>query len=443
MTAIVRKLAKRLARNDLAQNAAALYSVQFVRKLLPLVIVPYLARVLGPAGWGMVAFMQSLAEFVVLGIEFGFNLSATREIARNRQSKEVCGEIMAGVLGAQVVLAVVGITAATVLSFFIPLLRDNPRLVASGMFYGLAQGFMPLWFFQGLERMRLAATLEVCGRIIGLLAVFVFVRSPQDTWVALAIQGVAPAVTTCAGLFLAYRTIPCRLPGYLLVRGALARGWPLFVFRSAESLYGVANAFILGLFAEPAKVGYFASAEKISRAVFGLLNPIRETLYPRLSNLALHSPVRAARLARAGAAVMISGGLLFSAAVYAFAPQLIGLLMGQAFGPAITVLRILSVLPLVLAVTHSAGLQWLLPFGRDAVVNRIVMAAGGLNLVLAVILAPRLAHIGMAVSVLSAEVFVCLSMLRAVVKSPVPRDRVARRAYEPIADQVSADDFAS
>jgi PST family polysaccharide transporter len=240
-------------------------------------------------------------------------------------------------------------------------------------------------------------------------------------------------------LFLAYRTIPCRMPAYRLVRGALARGWPLFVFRSAESLYGVANAFILGLFAAPAQVGYFASAEKISRATFGLLNPIRETLYPRLSNLAHHSPERAASLARTGAAVMISSGLIFSLAVYWFAPQLIGVLMGQAFGPAITVLRILSVLPLVLAVTHSAGLQWLLPFGRDAEVNRIVVAAGVLNLVLAVTLAPRFTQVGMACSVLCAEVFVCVSMLRVTLKSPLPPAPLEDPAYE----QLPLDDFAS
>jgi PST family polysaccharide transporter len=435
----VKQLAQRLVQSELAQNAAALYGVQFVRKLLPLLIVPYLARVLGPAGWGLVAFMQSLAEIVVLGIEFGFNLSATREIARHRESKETCGEIMAGVLGAQAVLALVGISAAAAISSLIPVLRENPWLVAAGLFYAIAQGFIPLWFFQGLERMRLAAMLEIAGRTAGLLAVFVFVRSAQDTWVALAIQGVAPAITTCAGLCLAYRAIPCRTPTYWLVRGALARGWPLFVFRSAESLYGVANAFILGLFAAPAQVGYFASAEKISRATFGLLNPIRETLYPRISNLAHHSPERAATLARTGGAIMVGSGLMFSMAVYGFAPQLIGLLMGQAFGPAITVLRILSALPLVLAVTHSVGLQWLLPFGRDAEVNRIVVAAGVLNLVLAMILAPHFTEVGMACSVLSAEVFVCVSMLRATLKSPLP----AAPVEDPVYEQLPVDDFAS
>jgi PST family polysaccharide transporter len=59
----------------------------------------------------------------------------------------------------------------------------------------------------------------------------------------------------------------------------------MLVFRSGESLYGVGNAFLLGLFAPPTLVGYFASAEKLSRAAFGLLNPIRETLYPRISRI--------------------------------------------------------------------------------------------------------------------------------------------------------------
>src|SRR5262249_107653 len=163
-------------------------------------------------------------------------------------------------------------------------LRANPRLVAAGLFYALSQGLMPLWFFQGLERMRLGAILEVSGRTAGLASVFLFVRSPEDTWITLFTQGIAPAITSAARWIVAFRAIRFRFPAWCLVRGSLHRGWRLFVYRGAESLYGVGNAFLLGLFAAPAEVGYFASAEKISRAIYGLLNPIRDALYPRLSH---------------------------------------------------------------------------------------------------------------------------------------------------------------
>src|SRR5579859_218656 len=109
---------------------------------------------------------------------------------------------------------------------------------------------------------------------------------------------------------------------------------------------------------------------------------------------------------------MGAGGILLGVSVFAFAPLLIRLLMGQAFEPAVAVLRILSILPILLSMTHSVGLQWLLPLGRDSDVNRVILTAGALNVVLATILAPRFFHIGMAWSVVCAEAFVCLSLVR-------------------------------
>ncbi|MEO8662118.1 MAG: oligosaccharide flippase family protein, partial [Bryobacteraceae bacterium] len=271
-----RNLTARALRNDLVHNAAALYGVQVCRKVLPLITMPYLARVLGPAVWGTVAFVSSLGEFVVLVIEFGFNLSATRQIAQDRFSPEKCGRIMAGVLGAQVALGTLCLTVAWLVSWYIPILRDNRPLLWAGLFYGLFQGMNPLWFFQGLERLRLAATLEITGKVIGLIGIFVVVKSPDNAWEALLLQGVPPLLSTVIGLFLAFREFPFVMPTPTLVKGALTSGWRLFVFRSGESLYGVGNAFILGLFAPIASVGYFAVGEKISKAVFGLLNPVRE-----------------------------------------------------------------------------------------------------------------------------------------------------------------------
>lgn len=413
----MKQLAARLASSTLVQNAAALYGAQIGRKLLPLLIIPYLAHTLGPTGWGLVAFAQSLGEFVVLGIEFGFALSATRAIARNRESAAACGHIATGVIGAQLLLAAVGLSLAVLVAQWVPILREHPKLLAAALFYAVAQGMTPMWLFQGLERMRLAVTLEITGRLFGLALLFLFVHAPEDSWKALLIQGVAPAVGTVAGFAILSRELPWSCPRWSSTRDALIEGWPMFVFRGGESLYGVGNAFLLGLFATQAEVGYFASAEKIGKAAFGLLNPIREALYPRLSSMVQASRQSAARLARIGIVVMVAGGFLLGLFLYAAAPLLIGMLMGQAFAPAVNVLRILAVLPLLLSVTYSVGLQWLLPLGRDSAVNHIILAAGCLNLVLAAGLAPSLRHIGMALAIVSAELFVAVAMVRVVLTS--------------------------
>ncbi|MGA8595671.1 MAG: flippase [Bryobacteraceae bacterium] len=413
----LRNGSKKIGRSPIAHNAAALYGVQICRKVFPLVSVPYLARTLHAEGWGTVAFVLSLGEIGALLIEFGFNLSATREMSQNRHSKEACASIMSGVLGAQAVLSVISILFAMIVSLHVVILRSHPEMIAAGILYSLAQGCTPLWFFQGLERLRLAAGLEIAAKSAALAGIFVFVHRPEDGFKVIALQALAAAVSTSIGIALAIREFSWRYPRPTEVIEALRKGWPMFVFRSAESLYGVGNSFVLGLFAGPEAVGYFAVAEKISKAIFGLLNPIREALYPRLSYLAASAREQAAKLARTGIALMTAAGAFLSCILFLSAPQLIRLLAGPGFGRAVPVLRILAALPLILSVTYSVGLQWLLPLGRDGIVNRIILCGGVLNITLAFLLAPHFAEVGMAGSVLSAELLVCFSMVWTVCRT--------------------------
>jgi len=418
-----RKLSRLLRTNRLVHNVVALYGVQFGRKIIPLVTIPYLARVLGAAGWGKVAFVTAIGEFMVILIEFGFNLSATREVARHRDCPQTCGEVMSGVLGAQVMLAALAIAAAVVCARFIPLLRDNPALFGAGLGYGVAQGFAPLWFFQGLEKLRLSSAIEITGKLAAVCGMFLFVHGIGDEWKWMALCAVAPALTTIAGFALAFRTMPMRLPTRAMVSRALHMGWPMFLFRSAESLYGVGNVLLLGLFAPPEIVGYFASAEKISKAVYGLMNPVRDAIYPRLSHLAKSGYEAAANLARLSASIMVAGGVLLGTLLFLTAPLLIKLLLGASYEPAVLVLRIFSCLPVLLAITNSAGMQWLLPFGQDGKINRIILSGGVVNVCLSLFLAPRYLHLGMAVSVVCSELYVCAAMAAAAYKLLPARNR--------------------
>lgn len=413
----LRTRAKRLRQDPVARNSAALYAVQFCRKLFPLFTVPYLTRMLNPGGWGTVAFALSMADILSLVIEFGFNLSATREVSRQRLCPTNCRDVMAGVLGAQTLLSLMAVGLAAAAAPHIPLLHDQPKLVIAGLIYAVFQGCTPLWFFQGLERLRLAASLEIAAKSAALCGVFLFVRFPQDGWKVVLLQALAAGVSTVAGIGLAIRSFGFRFPDYSSIRDALQRGWPMFVFRSAESLYGIGNTFLLGLFAPAAIVGYFATAEKITKAMFGLLNPIRDSLYPRLSYLAASSEQAAARLARRAIALMVSAGLFLTTILFVMSPWLIRLLAGPNFAAAVPVLRLYSILPLILSITYSVGLQWLLPIGRDRAVNRIILGGGCLNLILSFVLAPRFGAMGMATSVLLSELYVCANLVWVVWRS--------------------------
>jgi len=417
--------------HTLVQNALSLYGVQIASYVVPLATIPYLARVLGAAGWGTLAFAQSFGFYVALIGEYGFGYSATRAIAQAREDREKLAEIVAGVQGAKALLALASLGVAAVAYLCVPVFREHPALLWSALFWALAFGFNMMWFFQGFERMHYVAILDVGSKILATIGVFFLVRRPDDAWRVLAIQGAGLFCSFVVGVALAYRMVAFRLPSVNSVKTAMRMGWSMFLFRNSVSLYTTGNAFILGLFVSPQIVGYYAGAEKVSKAFVGLLNPITQTLYPRLSHLAHHARDRAVTLAKIGFWIMSGGGVCLGVLIFVSAPLVLRVALGPGFGPAVPVLRVLALLAPLISLNNVFGIQWMLPLGKDRAFNRIILLAGILNIILASLLAPAFAAMGMAWSVVTAEFFVVVSIyayLRWRKLDPISGYRVAPNA---------------
>lgn len=398
-------------RSGFVENLAALYGVQAASYLLPLVTVPYLARVLGPAPLGVVAMAQALALYVTLIVEFGFHLSATREVARGRDDPRRLADLLAWVPGARVVVSLALLPVPLLVARFVGPLADAPGLVWAAYLAGVAQGLAPAWFFQGMERMRQIALMDAGARLCATVGIFLLVRTPRDASLVLWLQAAGGALATAWGFVVAAGEVRMRVPSPADAWAGLRLGWSMFVYRTAVSLYTAGNAFILGLLVPPSLVGYYAGAEKIVRALQGLLSPLSQTLYPRVSFLARRSRDDAARLALAALAAMSALGSALGLAAFGGAPVLVAVLLGDRFAPAVPVLRLLAaILPLV-AASNVLGIQWMLPLGLDRPFTRIIVAAGAVNVGLAVVLAPRGGALGMAAAVVASEVLVTVAML--------------------------------
>jgi PST family polysaccharide transporter len=395
---------------NLARNVASLYGVQFTNYILPLITIPYLTRVLGPGVWGLVAFAQAFGAYAGIGIEYGFHLSATRAVAASRESKAELANLVAGVMGAKLLLAMGAAALALLIKPWVPLFHDHPAYLWAAVFWAAAQSLSMLWYYQGVERMRPIAVLDIVGRTAATAAIFILVRRPEDGWRVLALQGCGAIFSFAVAAAVVYREIPLRLPTWRLTRNALKMGWSMFLFRSSMSLYGAGNSFILGLLAAPEAVGFYAGAEKLARALMGLLVPVHQGLYPRLSHMVRHDRPQAFRLARFSVIVMTSTGMMLSLAAFLSAPWAIPFILGKSFGASVPVLEVMAPLPLLDAVGTMLGVLWMVPLGLDRQFNKIVFVGGALNVALAIALAPRFAQIGMAAAVVSTEAFVVLSL---------------------------------
>lgn len=393
------------------ESLASLYGVHAFNYLIPLFTLPYLARVLGPAEWGALAFADAYGRFVALVVEYGFGLSATREVARIRNDPRERSRHLSGVFGGQLLLGAAALVVTLALARVMSVFATHSRLLPGALFLAISQGASPMWYFQGIERVKLMGLLWIAGRIAGAAGLFLLVRSAGDAWLALFIQGTAPFLAVTAGLVIAYRDTPFSWPSFTLGWKALHAGGSIFIFRAGVNLYSTANVLLLGILAPPVVVAWFAGAEKIARAAVGAAGPITQAFYPRINHLLATDRNRAAQVAQTSLWLMMGMGVGTGLLLLFGAPLLVKLLLGDGYAPSIPVLRLLALLPPLIAVSNVFGCQWMLALRLEHALNRIILCAGLLNVALSMVLGNWYRQMGVATSLVLAEAFIAVGTI--------------------------------
>ena len=390
-------------------NFGALLGGHALGIIVPLFTIPYLARVLRPEGWAPVLIAQALASWMILLLEYGFDLSATRAVAHARAGDSEIAHIVWGVQGAKLLLVPVALALLALMYVVLPSLESTRQLALWTCLYALLRGMNPMWFFQGLERVRGAVAIDSGSKVAGAIGVFVFVHAPNDGWKVLALQ----AAFACVSLtLLTVRLGKLVKPSWSLAasRQALHASWPLFAFRASSTLYMQANTVMLGVFATPLAVAAYGGAERIVRAAINLLEPVTRLLLPRISFLSASNPREAALLLRRAFLILGLGSATGAMIMSLGAPLLVRVLLGNGYESAVPVLRWLVLLLPIITVATVLGNFWALPLKRDRALLVVTLGAGVTNLLLAYLLLPTLAAMGMTAAVLCAELLVMLSL---------------------------------
>ena len=393
-------------RSSLLRNASVLFAGQALGLVVPLLTVPYLARVLGPAGWGPVLAAQALGNWLLLILEFGFELSGTRAVARARVAPQSMADVVHGVQSAKILL-VAGASAVLVAAMVAsPALRQNTVLVLWTFAFAILRGLSPIWFYQGIERVRGAVTVDTVSRVAASLGVFLVVRGPGDGWWVLALQAIFAGVSLAVLTAWLARDVALRTPTVEAAVRTLREGSSIFACRAWSGLYIQGNTLILSALAGPAIVGFFGGAERLVRAAINLFQPLTQAFLPRVSYLHAADPPAARRTIRRALVGVGLLGAAMGAVAFAGAPLLVHVLLGRAYEQSIPVLRSMAFLPFLVAVNTVLGLYWALPFGHERSFLASIVAAGLTNVALALVLVPRLGATGMALSAVAAEVAV-------------------------------------
>ncbi len=403
-------------RRLLVENIVSLGALQALNYAAPLITLPYLVHVLQPAHFGLLSFAQGIVIYFDLFTDFGFNFSQSRAIAACRHRPEALSRVFWSTIYAKALLMCTSAVAMTLLVAFTPKLRATPQLFAVNFLYVVGTTFFPIWLFQGLERMKLAATLFGSARLLTIPALFLFVRHPQDYVVAGAIQASVELTASVFAwpLILGQMRLRWSSPRVAEIRYTLERAWPLFLTTSVVQLCTSGSIAVLGFAAGKNEVGYFSAADKLVKASAAAVAPLGQALYPHITAAKLRSPRLALKLIRKSLYVtgIISMALTIVTAIWA--RPVCHMIFGGAFEHSVVVLRWLSPLPILYGLTTVLGMQTMIVFEMDAILSRITLVSGLISLPIMIVLSRAFGAVGAAAaSVLTAALMaaaMCLAL---------------------------------
>jgi Membrane protein involved in the export of O-antigen and teichoic acid len=399
-----------VTRRSLAGNIGALVGAQAVSLVVPLLTIPYLARTLRPEGWASVLVAQALGAWLVLLLEYGFDLSATRDVAQARQTPDVMRAVVAEVQGAKLLLVPVAALVGIVALVVVPGLRGEMRLLLWAVAFAVLRGLNPLWYFQGMERVRGAAAVDAGSKAAAALSVFLFVHRPADGWRVIALQAVFAGLSLALLTRLMAREVRMRIATPRDAWLALRRASGVFGVRAASGFSVQANTLVLAAISGGTTVSYFGGAERIVRASINLFQPLTQALLPRISFLSVADPARARVAIRKCLAFVGGLGALFGSVAFVAAPLLTRVLLGPGYDAVVPVLRVLAPLPLLVGIDTVLGLYWAVPFGHERAFLVAVAVGGAANIGFALLAVPRLGAAGMALAVVAAELTVSIAL---------------------------------
>jgi len=357
---MIKKVTSIVLRNRvILENFSFLGILQVSNLLIFLLIIPYLFRVLGKENYGIVVFAQTIAIYFSIIVNYGFNVTATRDISIYRGDNNKITDVISSILSLKLFFFFISVAILSILVLSIPLLNTHPKVFYLSMLFCLSEALFPIWYFQGIEKMKYITFINVTTRVASAVLIFVFVKQSTDYFLVPLFLGLGTVAGAVIGLYIIFSVHSNRFKFMHvseLVK-CVKENVPLFISNVSSQIYVNANKLIVGSFLGMQEVAIYDIADKVVNLIKVPIFLVGQALFPQISrDKDVRFVKKAMSLVFAFFIVVYSGLFLFSA-------QIIHLFSGTNNPDAISLLRLLglSILPISVGLFFNDLL--LVPFG--------------------------------------------------------------------------------
>jgi O-antigen/teichoic acid export membrane protein len=377
--------------------------------IFPLIVYPYVSRVLGADGIGACGFVDSIIKYFVLFSMFGITSIGIREVAKAKKNKENLNKVFNNIFWTNALFTGLSVAVLIAVIFAVPDLESYRKLLFIGVLKVVSNFFLIDWFFRGIEDFRYITIRTLVVKCLYVVSIFIFVRDKSDYDAYYLLTVLMISVNSLFNQAYAHKSISISFKGVNLQTFI----YPIAVmgvYTIMTSMYTTFNISYLGFVAGDKEVGYYTTVDTLYGALLALFSAFTGVMLPRMSSLLAEGQFeRFKSLLSKSANVLFSFSFPFVFLFVVYAPEIIGLYAGNEFENAVVPMQISMPLMIVIGYEQIIITQGLLPLDKNkaVLINAVLGAITGV--VLSLLLVAPFKCIGSVVVWVISEVIVLVS----------------------------------
>ncbi|WIH27834.1 oligosaccharide flippase family protein [Photobacterium damselae] len=278
-------MASTKTKNIIIKNFSYLSLIQFITLISPFIYYPYLIRIYGPDKYGFIIYCQSIVLFLSVFVDFGINLYGPKVISENREDVNKLSEIVSSLFMIKIIMMFLMFIFYVAIILIIPELRTKKEISLLLFFVILNDVFYAIWFFQGIEKNKYSALINLLSRAFLLVFIFLGVNTRLGFYafpLGLVLASIINSILSVYFIFFVFK-VKFRLVKFNLILIHFKQAYLLFISRFVGLIIIRLNGFLIGTLWGVQYVAYYDLAEKIVNLLSMPLNILNQVIYPRVA----------------------------------------------------------------------------------------------------------------------------------------------------------------
>ena len=164
---------------NIVNNTIMLMIFNIAKIVFPFITLPYLTRILTTDSYGTVAYVKTVMSYMQIFVDFGFVLSATKDIVKNKENKNKLEFVIGDTMIARIILGLIGFFVVLILSLALPILKENLLFTMLSYVVVFESIFLMDFLFRGLEKMHVITIRFIVMKLISTALTFVLIKMIQ------------------------------------------------------------------------------------------------------------------------------------------------------------------------------------------------------------------------------------------------------------------------